>query len=38
MLEVLGLSTLRIFPIVSRDDPFEGKFRKILCVDFQVVG
>ena len=38
MLQVLCLSTLRVFPIVSRGNPFEGKCRKMLCVDLQVIG
>jgi hypothetical protein len=36
--QVLCLSTFGIFPIVSRGDPFEGKCRKMLCVDLQVIG
>ena len=38
MLQILCLSTLGIFPIVSRGNPFEGKCRKMLCVDLQVIG
>lgn len=38
MLQVLYLSTLGVFPIVSRSNPFEGKCRKMLCVDLQVIG
>ena len=38
MLQVLCLSTLGIFPIVSRSHTFESKGRKMLCVDLQVIG
>ena len=38
MLQVLCLSTLGIFPIVSRGNPCEGKCCKMLCVDLQVIG
>ena len=38
ILQVLCLSTLGIFPIVSWGDPFEGKCRKMLCVALQVIG
>jgi len=38
MLQVLCRRTLGIFSIVSRSNPFEGKCRKMLCVDLQVIG
>ena len=38
ILQVLYLRTLGIFSVVSRGDVFEGKCRKMLCMDLQVIG